>query len=280
MKHHNDNLLCVLDVETSGLVAGYHEILQIAAVPLGDDYRWNRHLPFFNHIMRPDFVERVDPDAIKTLRRTDTSLDYAKVVISKADIARFCNEGIDQSKCADMFIAWFEKLRLKPKKRLIPIGHNIQFDMEMIKHWLGQDTYDYIFDPRWRDTMSVSLFWNDVDAFRGDRCTFKDAKLGSLCTSLKVENMQAHNAFDDAIATAECYGRMVKQFNMTAHIPKDDEVQPPSGSLEEKAMIRAEDRLVKDLPQSLKDKIIQDWISKSSVSELQCLIKEKVNPPI
>lgn len=262
MKHHNDNLLVSIDVETSGLLPGYHEILQIAAVPLGDDYRWNRHLNYFNHIMRPDFVERVDPDAVKTLRRHDTSLDYDEVVVSKAAIARFCTEGLEQSKCADMFVSWFEKLRLKPKKRLLPVGHNLQFDMAFIKAWLGQDSFDYIFDPRWRDTMCISLFWNDVDAFRGDRCTFKDAKLSSVCTSMKVENMMAHNAFDDCIATAECYANMVKQFNMTAVIPTEEEVQPPAGSTNERAMLRAEDRLVKDLPQSLKDKIIKEYLDK------------------
>jgi len=121
-----------------------------------------------------------------------------------------------------MFVDWFESLHLKPKKRLCPVGHNLIFDMAFIKCWLGPDLYEYIFDPRLRDTQTISLFWNDVDDHHERRCMFKDAKLSSVCNSMKVENMCAHNAFDDALATARCYGRMVKQFNMSANIPLEE----------------------------------------------------------
>lgn len=224
MKHFNDNLLCSLDIETTGLVYNYHEIVEIAVVPLGSDFKWNKHMMFFDQILRPEYPERLDKEAIGTLKRYDTSLDYDEVCTKTKDMVRFCSEGLEQSKVADMLLDWFERLRLKPKRRIIPLGHNLQFDMAFIKEWLGQESFDLIFDPRWRDTMGVSLFWNDVDGFKNDRCTFKDAKLGSLCTSLKVENKGPHRALDDAMATAECYGRMVKQFHIGSYIPRYDEL--------------------------------------------------------
>jgi DNA polymerase III epsilon subunit-like protein len=254
-------MLCAIDVETSGLIAGYHEILQLAAIPLGDDYKWNRHLNFYNKYLRPDCVDRVDPEAVKVLKRYDTSLDYDQVITSKTDLNKFCETGIEQSRAADMFIAWFEKLGLKPKRRLLPVGHNLQFDMSFIEHWLGKHAYDYIFDPRWRDTMTVSLFWNDVDGFRNDRCMFKDAKLGSLCTSLKVENFCAHNAFDDAIATAECYGRMVKQFDLRAVVPNEEDLVVDPNCIAAKRESRAVEKLIKQIPDSVKEIVIAEYLA-------------------
>lgn len=260
MKHHNDNLLVAIDIETSGLIAGYHEILQIAAIPLDDTYEWNKHMNFFDNIMRPNFVEHVDIEAVQTLKREDTSCGYEQVVISRKDIAKFCNEGVSQDRCADMFLDWFERLHLKPKKRIIPVGHNLHFDMAFIKHWLGEETFNLIFDPRWRDTMVVSLFWNDVDGYRGDRCTFKNSKLGSLCVSLGVENNMAHNAFDDAMATARCYGRMVKQFHMEAKIPTIEDL-PIVSSIVQKSQNNYSAKWLRSLSQIDKNLVIQEYLN-------------------
>ena len=259
MKHHNDNMLCAIDIETSGLIAGHHEILQIAAIPLGDDYEWNKHLNFFDKYIRPNFPERIDSEAIKALKREDTSLDYEKAIISKEKIARICNEGVSQDRSIDMFLDWFERLHLKPKKRLIPVGHNLHFDMAMIRHWLGEASFNLIFDPRWRDTMIVALFWNDVDGFHGDRCKFKDAKLSTLCNVLGVENNMAHNAFDDAMATARCYGRMVKQFDLTAKVYTEDEL-PKVNSVASRGHERADDKWLANLPQAMKDKVVAEYL--------------------
>jgi DNA polymerase III epsilon subunit-like protein len=267
MKHHNDNLLVAVDVETTGLESGYHEIVQIAVVPLGDDFEWYRPMMFFSHNMRPNHPERMNPEAMRVIKKSDDSLDYGMVVTEKAALARFVNEGIDQDRCADLFMDWFEKLRLKPKKKLIPVGHNLQFDMPMIKAWLGKEAFEYIFDPRCRDTMGVSLFWNDVDGFRGDRCTFKDVRLGSLCVSLKVENLKAHNAFDDAIATARCYGRMVKQFNLSAVVPEIDETNRPDTQAT-RFLERQEQQWLRTLPQHMKDLVIQEWLTNNEKSRL------------
>lgn len=211
-------MLVALDIETSGLIPGWHEVLQIAVIPLREDFEWQRDFRFFDHYLRPEYLERVDTEAIRVMSREDTSLDYGKVVTRTNKFEKYVNEGLEQTKVADLFVDWFEKLGLKPKKRLLPVGHNLQFDMAFIKAWLGPDAYEYIFDSRHRDTQTISLFWNDVDHHHDRRCMFKDAKLASVCNSMKVENEMAHNAFDDALATARCYGRMVKQFNMSASV--------------------------------------------------------------
>ena len=107
--------------------------------------------------------------------------------------------------------------------------------------------------------MVVSLFWNDVDGFHGDRCKFKDSKLQSLCVSLGVENNMAHNAFDDAMATARCYGRMVKQFDLTAKVFTEDEL-PKVNSAATRSHALADDRWLANLPQAMKDKVVAEYL--------------------
>ena len=53
----NSNTMAAVDIETTGSVVGYHEIIQIAIVPLTPDLDpWDK-APFYMDI-RPDFPER------------------------------------------------------------------------------------------------------------------------------------------------------------------------------------------------------------------------------
>jgi len=56
--HLNGNLLASIDLETTGLQAGYHEPIQIAIVPLNSDIRPLEGVRPFYTTIRPDFPER------------------------------------------------------------------------------------------------------------------------------------------------------------------------------------------------------------------------------
>ena len=49
----NGNLLASIDLETTGTQPGYHEIIQIAVVPLNSDIRPNNDLPVFYQNIKP-----------------------------------------------------------------------------------------------------------------------------------------------------------------------------------------------------------------------------------
>lgn len=212
-KHLNGNLLCALDIETTGLIVGENEILEIAVVPLTNDYQPNLDRGFFHMMLRPLNADKIDMEAIRIHKRPDNNLDYSKLCVSTEQVLKCVNQGVDPYKAADLFIDWFERLKLAPFKRIMPLGHNILFDLAFIKEWLGPASMDYVFDPRYRDSQVVSLFMNDVDGYRNEpQYSFAKNNLQYLCSQLNVTRLRSHNAFDDAIATAECYARMCKRF--------------------------------------------------------------------
>ena len=60
----NGNLLAALDLETTGLIDGYHDIVQVAVVPLDGNLDPLDVSPFYMN-MKPDFPERADPEAMR-----------------------------------------------------------------------------------------------------------------------------------------------------------------------------------------------------------------------
>jgi DNA polymerase III epsilon subunit-like protein len=194
--HLNGNILCAVDVETTGFVPGYNDIWQIAVLPLDNNIKPAKGiLPFYldMKIKRPDNVE---PAAIK-LNRTDFWQRQVRAV--------------DPWTAADMFDEWFVKLGLPMRKSICPLASNWPFDRSFIVDWLGHETFNQLFSPWYRDTMVCALHHNDIADHRGNRIEYPKVGLGTLCGRLKVKNQKAHDALQDCIATAEVYRRLISQ---------------------------------------------------------------------
>lgn len=194
MKNLNGDILCAIDVETTGFVPGYNDIWQIAILPLGPDIQSNKKLmPFYMDIAlkRP---ETVNPKAVK---------------LTRIDFARRMQRAQDAFIVADQLDEWFERLHLPAYKKICPLAQNWPFDREFVKEWLGDETFFQLFSPRYRDTMSTALFMNDCAEFSGDIFPYPKVNLPYLGSQLKVANAKAHDALQDCLQTAEIYRRMV-----------------------------------------------------------------------
>lgn len=192
--HLNGNILCAIDVETTGLRAGYHDIFQICILPLDSNFKPSKTvLPFYTEML-PRRPENTDPKAI-SLNKTE----YAQLLIN----------GLDSDRVADLLIEWFDKLPLPIKKNIIPLAHNWVFDRGFILDWLGHETFEHIFAPMYRDTMVAASYDNDRADFHVTQIPFPKVNLKYLCSQLKVENQRHHDALADCVATAEVYRRMV-----------------------------------------------------------------------
>ena len=212
MTHLNGNLLCAIDIETSGLVCGVHEILEICVLPLDHDLEpIMKPLPF-HQMLRPENVDAIDMEAIRIYKQPDNNLDYSHLVTSKEKVAKCVTQGMDKHTAADKFVDWFHKLNLAPFKRIMALGHNLcGIDIPFIKEWLGNETWELCFSPLVRDTMVCSLFLNDIaEAQLDPKLPFAKNNLSYLCSQLGVERLRSHTAFDDAVATSQCYKRMIR----------------------------------------------------------------------
>lgn len=215
----NDNLMCAIDVETTGLDPFANDILEVAILPLTYDLEPSpNHVPF-HAILKPESIDNIDFDAMRVLKTYDESMDNSDITLSKETLIRAVNSGIEQTRAADLLVDWFEQeLQLRPKKRIIPLAHNWFFDYQFILQWIGRKTYDYLFDPRHRDTMTIAAFHNDYAEFDNRlELPFPKLKLSLLCNKLGIEQRRAHNALEDAYTTAQVYKRLL---NGTFYSPR------------------------------------------------------------
>jgi DNA polymerase III epsilon subunit-like protein len=190
----NGNLLASVDVETTGLVDGYHEIIQIAVQPLDSHFEpYPGILPFYMNL-QPEYPTRIDP-AVKRVHH----LDMADLHLT----------AFDKYRVADMLDEWFQRLNLPFQRKLVPLAHNWIFDSAFIKAWLGLETFNQLFHFHPRDTMLLALSINDRAVLRGADIPFNRFGLKDLCRRLNIGLDNAHDALADALAVAKLYRELL-----------------------------------------------------------------------
>lgn len=195
MPHLNGNLLCAVDLETTGVRAGYHEPIQIAVLPLNSDIKPADEV-------RPFYVN------IAPQRPARASLEASR--IHKLDIDKLIQHALHPDKVADLLVEWFEDLDLPLNRRIIPLAHNWAFEYSFLSTWLGTELRDRLFHPHARDALVLASGIKDMLVMRGEKRPWDKQSLASLCQHFGVVNLNPHDALCDAIAEAEVYRLMLK----------------------------------------------------------------------
>ena len=153
-----DWVLAHIDVETTGLIAGYHEIVDIGVVYTDLDgnvlQKWHRRV-------RPLHPDRVEAEAA-AINGFDSKIWAAEGALEPADAV--------QSLLA------FEKEKFAAKK-ILRVAYNSKFDAAFMDHLFRQSGHDF-------DQPNYSYFWLDIPSmawFLGYR------ELSDLSGALGVE---------------------------------------------------------------------------------------------
>lgn len=194
MNHLNGNILCVIDSETTGLDPLTHSIWQFSCIPLNFHLDPHPDIGPFDVEIQPQ-SEIFDPKAISENR-----------------FKHVCRNGIPSEVAANLFHEWFGRLPLGHKKRINVLAHNWPFDREFIKTWLGDASFEFYFDARYRDTLALAAALNDSCDFKANRVPFYRLTLRAIATTLGIEwdDRCAHNSLYDARKTVEVYKQLIK----------------------------------------------------------------------
>lgn len=212
--HLNGNIMCAIDIETSGLVPGFHDIWQIAIIPVAPNLEVNKQLRYFTAKMQLRRPQNVDPQAM-----------------SQNQIADVTNNGSDSDRVEERLREWFESLPLLPGKRIVPLGHNYaNHDRPFIMDWLGGPaSYQEFFRSDHRDTMTFALMLNDVADWHNEKIPFPKWGLNYLCRYLGFPQEGAHDAIMDALTTIEVYRKMMRYRDDLMVFQGDKVAESPSG---------------------------------------------------
>ena len=173
--------LAAIDFETTGLVAGYHEPIQIAVVPLDSEFRPTGDS--FVEYIRPEFPERQSVEAMQ---------------VNAIDL-RLCR--LSPARVSDLLVEWWEHQH----GQLTPLAHNWAFEYSFLNAWLGVDLTQHLFSRDAIDTKTLAsaMRWAGHDLGRS-------ASLGALCQHFGIINERAHDAYADCVAEGELFGKLTE----------------------------------------------------------------------
>lgn len=193
--HLNGNILCGVDVETTGRCPGYHEIIQIGIQPFDSNLNPMSGVSPFYHYIKPEHPDRAE------LRAT---------AVHKLDIDSLCIHAPDRWQVADWLDEWWTNLELPHKRTITPLAQNWRYDSAFLIHWLGIESFNQFFFWEARDTMRVASFLNDLAYMRNQPIPFAYPGLDYLCKKLGVINENPHDALADARAEAAVYKKLLE----------------------------------------------------------------------
>jgi len=190
----NGNMMASVDVETTGSIPGYHDIVQVCVLPLNEDLDPLPDVsPFYLNI-KPLHPERAEKKAMAV---NGLDLQYLKTCPTPAN-------------AADIFHEWFRSLQLPMWKRIVPLVQNSAFDIPYLKLWLGNVGYGSSFSYLGRDTMFSALALNDSAAWKCRPIPFPNCGLKGLCGKFGIPLDNHHDSLADCIATAKVYRELLK----------------------------------------------------------------------
>lgn len=201
MIHLNEDLLCAVDVLVTGRYAGHDSMIGLAIIPL------NHIVEFYNLKEEDRYIRPLDLE-IQPNRPENINLEKHRY---KAEILHAMT-AIDYDQAGDIFLKWFDDLRLKFRKKLQIISYDWPHKEYFLREWLGNRNYEHCFSPLYRDLFVVTNYISDYENFKCQRITFpKNFIFRYICSQLNVEYTRKQDLINNCRGIAECYKRILQK---------------------------------------------------------------------
>jgi DNA polymerase III epsilon subunit-like protein len=188
-----DYVIYIADVETTGLDAYRHDVIELSMYRLTDHVQRTWHLRPINYETIDSGALRVNGHKLEDLKHqtkfgTDTYKDPNKIIIEIENWV--AEDGV-------------------PAEKKILCGQNIAFDKLMLEQlWIKCNSKDtFPFGRRTLDTMQIEFF---LDWCKGTLA--EGYSLANLVKKYGVKNEKAHTAEADVKATKEVFEKQTEYF--------------------------------------------------------------------
>ena len=178
-------IMAAIDLETTGLDAARCEVIDMAVVPLNDDFTVSAEIPEFTSRIKAEHPETAETDALRVNGMNP-------------------NDGVPLEKVRRDFVAW---MRDNGIGKIVPLGHNLGFDMKFLLKTFPEASR--VFCHRGRDSMRLALAINDISVRDDGEAMFRSVSLAAVKDALGIEGEVNHGAFEDAKDAAAVYRKML-----------------------------------------------------------------------
>ena len=178
-------IFAAIDLETSGLDVSKGEILDIAIVPLNQDFTISKDVPEFTARVKAEHPETAEIQALQVNRLNP-------------------NEGERREKVTADIRQWLADNDIES---ITPVGQNLDFDLRFIAKEFPE--LSKIIRPHGRDSMRLALAINDIALRDNGEPRFEKVSLTALKDALAITGEVQHNAFEDAKDTALVYRKLL-----------------------------------------------------------------------
>ncbi len=204
MKHLNSNKLCSVNFRTTGPIPRYHDLIEIAVIPI-EGLKPDKSILPFNMLIQPQHP------------------DTAGRSISKKDFPQYMGAR-PPFEVMGLFEKWYKKLNLRSMKRIIPVGYKLYelrpFLIEAMG-WseTGENYIDEFFDfNQARNMETLTHYWNDLAWRNKEPYPFHKHDRTYAAHRLGFVYDQYRTTLSDAFMTIETWGR-ITNLNLPIGVP-------------------------------------------------------------
>lgn len=182
--------LCYIDLETSGLKAGFNEVMEICIYPITQNLEPVIDCePFIARVMclKP---ENAHPKALEINGLNPNEGEFGVTV---------CND----------FLNWMADNGID---KIIPIAHNWSFDKSFLQEFFGNE-YERLFYHRAEDTQRVAAGIDRAHLLKYGKNKFPGISLQKLAEYYEIPyDCRSHTALGDCEVGIEVYKKLLKEF--------------------------------------------------------------------
>lgn len=199
--HIENNVLCVIEIKTSGPKPYFHDIVDLAILPVDGRFQPSKVFKPFHVISYP--------------KRPKNIVVGAGNNISRENLVRVLETGMMPDIATTLFHSWFTEMKLAKNGKLIPVAFNWSATLPFLEDWLGWscDTqkpvmYDYYFcEGVYRDVIAINGYLQDMAWFNSVNLPFhfNETRKSLIMKIMEVEPSYAEGTYAACIDTANIF---------------------------------------------------------------------------